>query len=150
MPEIVFRGKVYNNEFEMPADVRQAYQEQQKQENFPEKSSVRKKPLTEIVDMSPEVKELYERALGKAEEKLSSQPLNELPNTDDIYRQSAPQDMQHLPSDESVYQPSKPIIDPGKAAIEPEPGLGLTRFAASIVWALILVAIAFVIVRFVL
>ena len=32
MPRIVFGGKVYNNEFEMPADIRQAYQEKQKQE----------------------------------------------------------------------------------------------------------------------
>ncbi len=145
MPRIVFGGKVYNNEFEMPADIRQAYQEKQKQE----KNNANKKPLTDIVDMAPEVKKLYERALGRVEEQpTESKPLNELPNTEDIYRQSAPQDMKHLPSAESVYQPSKPIIDPMKSTIEPE--LGISRFITSIVWAFILVAIAFVIIRFVL
>ncbi|HLO16450.1 MAG TPA: hypothetical protein VK206_16580 [Anaerolineales bacterium] len=149
MPRIEFRGKTYNNEFEMPSDVRQAYNREK--ERRVEKSKAGTKSLTDIVDMSPEVKAIYERALDKIDEKLiASRPLNELPKTEDIYRQSAPDDMKHLPSDESIYRPSQPLIDPAKPVIEPESGLGMNRFVSSIVWALILVAIAFIIIRFLL
>src|SRR5512143_2027356 len=120
MPRIEFRGKTYDNEFEMPADIRQAYN-REKERN----SRTGAKPLTDLVDMSPEVKAIYERAVGNVEEKLAaSRTLNELPKTEDIYRQSAPDDMKHLPSDESIYRPSEPLIDPTKSVIEPEPGLG--------------------------
>ncbi|HUE99568.1 MAG TPA: hypothetical protein VMN99_09950 [Anaerolineales bacterium] len=143
MPKIEFRGKTYNSEFEMPPDVRQAYNRG--------KNKTGTKSLTDIVDMSPEVKAIYERALGKEEGKpVSSRPLNELPKTEDIYRQSAPDNMKHLPSDESVYQPSQSVIDPVKSTIEPESGLGMNRFVSSIVWAFILVAVAFIIMRFIL
>ncbi len=146
MPRIEFRGKTYNNEFEMPADVRQAYNQEKERNN-----KTTTKPLTEIVDMSPEVRAIYERALGNVEEKLnSSQPLNELPKTEDIYRQSAPEDMKDLPSDESIYRPSQPLIDPTKATIEPEMGLGVNRLVSSVLWILILVAVAFFIIRFLL
>ena len=78
--------------------------------------------------MSPEVKAIYERALGKVEDKLpSSQQSKNLPKTEDIYRQSAPDDMKHLPSDESIYRPSQPLIDPGKSAIEPESAFGASQ-----------------------
>ena len=149
MPKIEFRGKTYNSEFEMPLDVRQAYQREK--ERSGEKNRTGAKSLTDIVDMSPEVKAIYERALGKVEEKpISSRPLNELPKTEDIYRQSAPDHMKHLPSDESVYRQSQSVIDPVKSTIEPESGLGMSRFISSIIWALILVAAAFLIMRFVL
>ncbi len=146
MPRIEFRGKTYNNEFEMPADVRQAYNQEKERNN-----KTTTKPLTEIVDMSPEVRAIYERALGNVEEKLnSSRPLNELPKTEDIYRQSAPDDMKDLPSDESIYRPSQPLIDPAKSNIEPELGLGVNRLVSSVLWILILVAVAFFIIRFLL
>jgi hypothetical protein len=148
MAKIEFRGQTYNNEFEMPYDVRQAYKREKERQTEKDKSSA--KPLTEIVDMSPEVKAIYERALGNVEDKLpSSRQTKDLPKTEDIYRQSAPDDMKHLPSDESIYRPSQPLIDPGKSAIEPEPALGLKRFVSSIVLALILLAIAFIIMQFV-
>lgn len=143
MPRIEFRGKTYNNEFEMPADIRQAYNR--------EKNKTDAKPLTEIVDMSPEVRAIYERALGNIDEKLTSpRPLDDLPRTEDIYRQSAPDDMKDLPSDESIYRPSRPLIDPAKATIEPEHVFQLSRFITSIVWILILVAAAFLVTRFLL
>ena len=147
MPKIEFRGQTYNNEFEMPYDVRQAYLREK--ERHDEKDNPGTKPLTDVVDMSPEVKAIYERALDKVEDKLSSsqQPKN-LPKTEDIYRQSAPEDMKHLPSDESIYRPSQPLIDPGKSAIEPESSFGVSRFVSSIVWALLLVAVAFIILQF--
>jgi hypothetical protein len=55
--------------------------------------------------------------------------------------------MKNLPSDESIYRPSKPLIEPGRPAIEPEPALGVKRFAYSIVWALILIAVAFIVLQ---
>lgn len=147
MAKIEFRGKNYNNEFEMPDDIRQAYRREK--ERQAEKKETGAKSLTDIVDMSPEVKAIYERALGKVEDKLpSSRQSKNLPKTEDIYRQSAPDDMKHLPSDESIYRPSQPLIDPGKSVIEPEPALGVSRLVSSIIWALILVAVAFIIMQF--
>jgi len=147
MAKIEFRGQSYNNEFEMPYDVRQAYRREK--ERQADKNRTGTKPLTDIVDMSPEVKAIYERALDNVEDKLpSSRQTKNLPKTEDIYRQSAPEDMKDLPSDESIYRPSRPLIDPAKSVIEPESAIGMNRFIASIVWALILVAIAFLVVRF--
>ena len=147
MPKIEFGGKTYNNEFEMPPDVRQAYNREN--EGRTEKNKIGTKSLTDIVDMSPEVQAIYERALGKVEEKLaSSRPSNELPKTEDIYRQSAPDNMKHLPSDESIYRPSEPLIDPTKSVIEPEPAFGMNRFISSIVWALLLVVIVYFVIQF--
>ena len=142
MPKIQFRGKTYNNEVEMPPDVRQAYNEQ--------KTKAGAQPLSDIVDMSPEVKAIYERALGNVEEKFPSRSSSELPKTEDIYRQSAPDDMKHMPSDESIYRPSQPLIDPAKSVIEPEPSFGVNRLVSSIVWALILIAVAYFVMQFLL
>ena len=147
MPKIEFKGKTYNNEFEMPLDVHQAYQEEKAR--FSEKNEPGTTSLTDVVEMSPQLKEIYERAQGKVEEKLtSSQPANELPKTEDIYRQSAPADMKHLPSDESIYRPSEPLIDPTKSVIEPEPAFGINRFVSSIIWALFLVVIVYFAMQF--
>jgi hypothetical protein len=147
MSKIEFRGKTYNNEFEMPFDVRQAYNEEKERSN--KKNVASTTSLTDVVEMSPQLREIYERAQGKVEARpVSSRPLNELPNTEDIYRQSAPDDMKHLPSDESIYRPSDPLIDPAKSVIEPEPAFGVNRFVSSILWAFILVAVVFVIMQF--
>jgi hypothetical protein len=147
MPQIEFRGQTYNNEFEMPYEVRQAYI--QEKESRAKKDTSTAKSLSDVVDMSPDVKAMYERALNKVEDNLppSRQSIN-LPKTEDIYRQSAPDDMKHLPSDESIYRPSQPLIDPGKSVIEPESAFGMNRFISSIVWAFILVAVAFIIMQF--
>lgn len=147
MPKIEFRGKTYNNEFEMPLDVREAYNEEKGRSN--KKSDASTTSLTDIVEMSPQLKEIYEQAQGKVEQRpVSSRPLNELPKTEDIYRQSAPDDIKHLPSDESIYRPSKPLIDPAKSVIEPESAFGMNRFVSSIIWALFLVAVIFIIMQF--
>ena len=146
MAQIEFRGQTYNNEFEMPYDIRQAYLREKQQR---ESNKASEKALSDIVDMSPEVKKIYERALGEVEDKLpTSRQLKNLPKTEEIYRQSAPDDMKHLPSDESIYRPSQPLIDPAKSAIEPESAFGMNRFISSIVWVFILVAVAFVIMQF--
>ena len=147
MSRIIFRGKVYNNEFEMPPEERLAYNREK--ERAAEQNKIGAKSLSDIVDMSPEVKAIYERAVGNAEEKLaSSQARKELPRTEDIYRQSAPEDMKHLPSDESIYRPSQRLIDPAKSVIEPEPAFAMNRFISSILWALILIAVVFIITQF--
>lgn len=146
MPNIQFRGQTYNNEAEMPYEIRQAYLREKAQR---ETNRASETPLTDIVEMSPEVKKIYERALGDVESNLpASQQSKNLPKTEDIYRQSAPDDMKHLPSDESIYRPSHPLIDPDKSAIEPESALGMNRLVASIVWAFILVAVVFIILQF--
>jgi hypothetical protein len=147
MAKIEFRGQTYNHEFEMPYEVRQAYRREK--ERRAEQSKTTGKSLTDLVDMSPEVKKMYERAVGNVEDELpTSQQTKNLPRTEDIYRQSAPDDMKHLPSDESIYRPSQPLIDPGKSAIEPEPALSVKRFVSSLLWALILIAIVFIILQF--
>jgi hypothetical protein len=146
MSKIEFRGQTYNDELEMPYEVRQVYIQEKASRVEKDKSGAR--PLSDVVDMSPEVKAIYERALDKVEDNLPpSRGSVNLPKTEDIYRQSAPDDMRHLPSDESIYRPSQPLIDPGKSAIEPESAFGVNRFVASIVWAFILVAVAFVILQ---
>ena len=146
MSKIEFRGQTYNDELEMPYEVRQVYIQEKASRVEKDKSGAR--PLSDVVDMSPEVKAIYKRALEKVEDKLPpSRGSVNLPKTEDIYRQSAPDDMKHLPSDESIYRPSQPLIEPGKSAIEPESAFGVNRFVASIVWAFILVAVAFVILQ---
>ena len=149
MPRIEFRGKIYNNEFEMPPEERRAYNREK--EHAAEKDKAGTKSLTDIVEMSPEVKAIYERALGNVQDKLpASRPAKDLPKTEDIYRQSAPDDMKHLPSDESIYRPSQRLIDPDKSVIEPEPAFGLNRFISSVLWALILIAVVFIVTQFLL
>jgi hypothetical protein len=144
MPKITFRGQTYNSEFEMPEDVRQEYQQTER------RKKVRNESLQDVVDMTPEVRAVYERAMNRIEDPsaVSSRPLSDLPNTEDIYRQSAPADMKHLPSDESVYRQASPVIDPVKSTIEPEPGIVPSRLVSSVVWALILFAIAYLIMQF--
>ena len=143
MPKITFQGQTYNSEFEMPEGVRRDYQEEER------RKKARNDSLRDVVDMTPEVRAVYERALNRVEEHTaSSPPLSDLPKTEDLYRQSAPEDMKHLPSDESVYRPSPPVIDPVKTTIEPEPGIVPARLVSSVVWAIILLAIAYLVMQF--
>lgn len=145
MPKIEFRGQSYNSEFEMPYDVRQAYIREKERRGG--KTRQGEKSLSDIVDMSPEVKAMYERALGNVDDKFpSTRPPRDVPDTEDIYRQSAPRDMKNLPSDESIYRPSPSPVGQMKPAIEPESGV--RRLLTSIVWALIIMAIVFLVMQF--
>jgi hypothetical protein len=142
MPQIKFKGKTYYSEFEMPPHIRQAYQKAKLQE-------ASSKPLTDVVDMHPDVKAVYERAVSKVENSSSSpQQTDNLPTTDEIYRQSAPQNMRHLPSDESIYQPAPPIVDPEKANIEPESGAVVSRLIYGILVAIVVTALVYFAVQF--
>jgi len=143
MSKIVFRGKSYNSVFEMPDDIRKAYQVEKR--NKPAESNAAK-PLTDFVEMSDEIRDLYERALGNVEKKTaSSRPLSELPSTEEIYRQSAPSHMKNMPSDESVYRPSRSLNTPAHQAIEADDGP--RRLAFTIVAILVLAGIAFFVMQ---
>ena len=145
MSQIVFRGKTYNSIFEMPDDIREAYQIEKRKQTT--NNSNASKPLTDFVEMSDEIRELYERALGNVEKKdSSSRPLSELPTTEDIYRQSAPAHMRGLPSDESVYRQSKPLSPPSKPAIELDNGP--RRLALTIAVLIVLAGIAFFVLQY--
>lgn len=144
MAKIVFKGKTYNSVFEMPNNIREAYQIEKRKQPAENNAA---KPLTDFVEMSDEIKELYERALGKVEDRtVSSRPLSELPKTEDIYRQSAPSHMQDLPSDESVYRPSPSPSPPSQPAIEPDNGarrLALTLFVVAVLAGIAYLAMQF-------
>lgn len=144
MAKIVFRGKTYNSVFEMPNDIREAYQIEKRRKPAENNAS---KPLTDFVEMSDEIRELYERARGNVKDTTaSSRPLSELPKTEDIYRQSAPSHMKNLPSDESVYRESEPISPPSHPAIEPENGV--RRLAWTIAVLVILAGVAYFVMQF--
>ena len=144
MSKIVFRGKTYNSVFEMPNDIREAYQIEKRKR--PTESSTAK-PLTDFVEMSDEIRDLYERALGNLEEKTaSSRPLSELPKTEDIYRQSAPAHMRDLPSDESIYHQSRPLAPPSQPAIEDDNGSRRLAFTLAVL--ILLAGIAFFIMQY--
>ena len=135
MPKITFRGKTYYSEFEMPPNIRQAYQKEQIH-------GTSTKPLTDVVDMPAEVEDFYRRALDQ-EKQSASPPTEGLPTTEEFYRQSVPADMRHLPSDESIYRPSGPIIDPEYSTIEPESSMVIRGLVFGILWSLVLMAIVF-------
>jgi len=144
MSKIVFRGKTYNSVFEMPNDVREAYQIEKRNQPV---GNTAAKPLTDFVEMSDEIRELYERALGNVEDRtVLSKPLSELPNTEDIYRQSAPSHMQNMPSDESIYRQSKPLAPPAKPAIEDDNGP--RRLAMTLAVLLLLGGVAFFVMQY--
>ena len=140
MSRITFNGKTYNSEFEMPQDVRQAYQEYQMHR-------ARTTSLTDVVDMPAEVEDVYRRALKREEEQSSSPSTQDLPTTEELYRQSAPANMRHMPSDESVYQHSQPVIDPQHPTIEPDSGLVIRGLLFGIVISLILIGVIFLAVE---
>ena len=144
MPKIVFRGKTYNSVFEMPNDIREAYQIEKRRQPAGNNTSKR---LTDFVSMSDEMRELYERALGNEDAKpVSSRPLNELPKTEDMYRQSAPAHMRNMPSDEIIYQESKPLTPPPYQAIEEDDGP--RRLAVTIGMLVLLGGVAFFILQY--
>ncbi|HAV75790.1 MAG TPA: hypothetical protein DCX53_00390 [Anaerolineae bacterium] len=144
MPKIVFRGKTYNSVFEMPNELREAYQVEKRRGPAGNNAS---KPLTDFVEMSDEIRDMYERALGTVKDKsVSSQPLSELPTTEDIYRQSAPSHMKNLPSDESAFRPSPSPVPPAHPAIEEDNGP--RRLVLTIIGVMILAGAAFFVLQY--
>jgi len=136
MAQIVFRGKTYNSVFEMPDDVRIAYQTEKRKNAGSNNAS---KSLTDYVEMSDEMRELYERAVGNVNDKpLSSKPLSNLPSADDIFRRSAP-------PEDSMYRPSAMPKPPSYQAIEDDNGS--RRLALTLAVLLLLAGMAFFILQ---
>ena len=138
MSQIVFRGKSYNSVFEMPDDVRKAYQVEKRKNAGTSNAS---KSLTDFVEMSDEMRELYERAVGNVDDKpISSKPLSNLPSMNDLLRQSAP-------PEESMYRPSAMPKPPSHQAIEDDNGA--RRLALTLAILLLLAGIAFFVMQYV-
>jgi hypothetical protein len=143
MPKIEFRGKTYNSVFEMPNEIREAYQIEKGKGSGQTNAA---KPLTDFVDMSDEIREIYERSMGNVDQKSASSKLtSDLPSTEEIFLQSAPANMRNKRSDESIYQPSPSPIPPAHPAIEEDDGP--RRLALTIIALVILAGVAFFVMQ---
>ncbi len=140
MPQITFRGKIYRSEFEMPQEIRREYQDDQLKK-------AAAKSLTDVIDIPPEVKDAYKRAASKENNASATQSPNNLPTIEELYRRSAPEDMRHLPSDESILRPSPPVIDPDHSTIEPESNHWIVRVAYVILWALFAIVLIYLVTQ---
>lgn len=123
MPRIKFRDKEYNSLADMPAKVRHDYFKARAGYDVSEKESESKSSVipSGLEKMPGEVREIYERVQGKIDAKpvkVKTSPVDELPSTEDLYRRSAPEEMQNQPSDEIIYTPSPPLIEPTPLAGE--------------------------------
>ena len=121
MTKIVFQGKEYNSLADMPAKTRHDYFKFKAGYDISEKEPENKPGMMPagMEDMPDEVREIYERVRGKLDAKpIKTSPVDDLPKTEDLYRRSAPERMQNRPSDEIVYKPSPPLIEPPAPIIE--------------------------------
>jgi hypothetical protein len=121
MSKIKFRGIEYNNLADMPAKVRHDYFKTRAGYDLTEEKPKSNEGMLPagLENMPDEVREIYERVRGDLDAKpIKTSPIDELPKTEDLYRRSAPAGMQNLPSDEIVYKPSPPIIEPPPPLIE--------------------------------
>jgi len=143
MPKIVYKGKEYQSLADMPAKTRHNYFKSRAGYDVSEETSeTRDNVLPKgMENMPPEVREIYERVRGDLDAKpIKGSPIDELPKTEDLYRRSAPDGMQNMPSDEIVYKPSPPIIDPPPPLVESDHTL--RRLLVSVGIALLLIGIA--------
>lgn len=123
MSKIVFQGKEYDSLIDMPAQVRHDYFKAKAGYDVSEEEPENKQDmmLGGMENLPAEVREIYERVRGDLDAKpmqTKSSPVDKLPRTEDLYRRSAPAGMKDLPSDEIVYKPSPPIIEPPPPVIE--------------------------------
>ena len=121
MPKIKFKGKEYNSLIEMPAKVRHDYFKARAGYDVSEEESLDKTDTMAgiVQNMSDDVRDIYERARDKVEAgPVQSSPVDQLPRAEDLYRNSAPPEMQNQPSDEVIYKPSPPIIQPPSPIVE--------------------------------
>ena len=139
MPQITFRGKFYNSEFEMPQDIRREYQGDQRKKDDT-------KPLTDVIDVPREGGDVHRRALSK-EKNSSTQPENKFPTIEELYRRSVPQDKPQSPSDEDLFLPSPPAIDSDHSPIEPESNHWIVQVIYVILWALFAVVLIYLVIQ---
>jgi len=121
MAKITFKGKEYDSLADMPAKLRHDYFKSRAGYDITEEEQETKSDMMPkgMEDMPGEVREIYERVRGKLDAKpIKASPIDELPKTEDLYRRSAPSGMKNQPSDEIVYKPSDPIIEPPPPIVE--------------------------------
>jgi len=121
MTKIVFQGKEYNSLADMPAKTRHDYFKFKAGYDISDKEPEKKSDMlpSGMEHMPAEVREIYERVRGDLDAKpIKASPIDELPKTEDLYRRSAPAGMRDQPSDEIVYNPSPPIIQPPPPIVE--------------------------------
>jgi len=87
-----------------------------------------------VFEMPPLIRQAYDKEQKKA-------------RSTETNSHAAPNAMKHLPSDESLYQPSPPIIDPVPSTIEPDQGIGMRGLAWGVIVALVISGIAFLLSR---
>jgi hypothetical protein len=132
MSTIVFRGKTYNSVFEMPDEIRQAYQREKQRPVTANKTNPGL--FTNLFEMPEEVRGVYQRALQNLDEKTAPSK---------TFSDSPPKDIRS--SDESLYKPSPPIIQEIKPAIKPESGT--TGFIVSVAVFLMLLGLAYLVTQ---
>lgn len=121
MAKIVFKGKEYDSLADMPAKLRHDYFKARAGYDITEEQSEDKSDMMPkgMENMPSEVREIYERVRGDLDAKpIKASPIDELPRTEELYRRSAPEGMKDQPSDEIVYKPSDPIIEPPPPIVE--------------------------------
>lgn len=121
MTKIVFQGKTYESLADMPAKTRHDYFKFKAGYDVSDKEPEKKSDMmpSGMENMPDEIREIYERVRGDLDAKpIKASPIDELPKTEDLYRRSAPAGMKNQPSDEIVYKPSPPIIEPPPPIVE--------------------------------
>lgn len=121
MTKIDFQGKTYDSLADMPAKTRHDYFKFKAGYDISDKEPDKKSDMmpSGMENMPAEVREIYERVRGDLDAKpIKASPIDELPKTEDLYRRSAPAGMRNQPSDEIVYKPSPPIIEPPPPIVE--------------------------------
>ena len=143
MTKIAFQGKTYDSLADMPAKTRHDYFKFKAGYDISEKEPEKKSDMmpSGMENMPDEVREIYERVRGNLDAKpIKTSPIDELPKTEDLYRRSAPEGMRNQPSDEIVYKPSPPIIQPPPPIIESDHTL--RRLFAFLALALVAIGVA--------
>lgn len=144
MAKITFKGKEYDSLADMPAKLRHDYFKSRAGYDITEEEPEKKTDMMPkgMENMPGEVREIYERVRGELDAKpIKASPIDELPKTEDLYRRSAPDGMKNQPSDEIVYKPSPPIIEPPPPIVESD--YTLRKLAIWLGLALLLAGAAF-------
>lgn len=151
MPKIEFRGKEYETLADMSAQERHDYFKAKAGYDVPEQepTSTADRLPGGMENVSGEVGEIYKRVRGKLDaEPVKTSPVDNLPTTEELYRRSAPEGMQGQPSDEVIYQPSPPIIEPPAPIVQSD--YTLRRLVTGLLLAGLAIGVAMAVLLFVL
>ena len=145
MTKIVFQGKEYNSLADMPAKTRHDYFKFKAGYDISEEKPEKKSDVmpSGMENMPDEIREIYERVRGDLDAKpIKASPIDELPRTEDLYRRSA--GARNQPSDEIVYKPSPPLIEPPPPVIESDHTLRRLLILMGVALLLVGVAVFFI------